>query len=253
MRTRASPGSDAHRFASVGAHQSACGEGGRHPLRSAKPGGSRRTECRIGTWNVRGGVKEKVNEMIDVMNARCLDVLCVTETKRKGSNADELCGGMMALWSGVDSDDRASAGVGIVLSSRLASGVKDYGLVGPRLLWVRIKLGITRVFLVAAYAPVSSASPQELEKFWESVRDILDLVEGNERIIMCGDLNGWVGTKRNSYEAVLGPYGDKRVNDAGKPILDLCMERNLLVSNTIYFSNIRIFTLIHGDGMSREV
>ncbi|KAJ0170757.1 hypothetical protein K1T71_013529 [Dendrolimus kikuchii] len=122
---------------------------------------------------------------------------------------------MLALWSGVDLDERASGGVGVLLSSRFVSGVKAYCLVNPRLLWVRLKLGITRVFLVAAYAPVSSADPQELEKFWESVREILDLAEGNERLIMCGDLNGWVGTKRDGLEAVLGPYGDKRVNDAG--------------------------------------
>lgn len=190
MRVRASPVGDAHRSALVGMKPSACGDGGRHPSRSAKPGGTRRAECRIGTWNVRGGLRDKMNELIDLMNERCLDALCVTETKRKGSDTADLPGGMMALWSGVDQDSRASAGVGVMLSSRLASGVRDYGLAGPRLLWVRIKLGITRVFLVAAYAPVSSANPQELEEFWESMRDILDLTEGNERIIICGDLKG---------------------------------------------------------------
>ncbi|KAJ0181178.1 hypothetical protein K1T71_003263 [Dendrolimus kikuchii] len=66
-------------------------------------------------------------------------------------------------------------------------------------------------FYVTIVAIISSADPQELEKFWESVREILDLAEGNERLIMCGDLNGWVGTKRDGLEAVLGPYGDKRL------------------------------------------
>ncbi|KAJ0183431.1 hypothetical protein K1T71_001407 [Dendrolimus kikuchii] len=234
VHDRASPAGDAHRCAPVGVDSRACGEGGRHPSRSAKPGGSRGAECRIGTWNVRGGMKDKMDEMIDIMNERSLDALCLTETKRKGCDVDDLPGGMLALWSGVDLDERASGGVGVLLSSRFVSGVKAYCLVNPRLLWVRLKLGITRVFLVAAYAPVSSADPQELEKFWESVREILDLAEGNERLIMCGDLNGWVGTKRDGLEAVLGPYGDKRVNDAGRPIIDVCMERNLLVSNTLF-------------------
>ena len=235
VEARAFPVGDVHRHALVGGTNAcACGEGGRHPSRSANLGGSRRTECRIGTWNVRGGMKDKMNEMIDVMKERRLDALCLTETKRKGCDADDLPGGVVALWSGVDQDEHASGGVGVVLSSRFASGVKDYSMVGPRLLWVRIKLGITRVFLVAAYAPISSAGPQELEKFWESVKETLDLAEGNERIIMCGDLNGWVGTKRAGLEAVLGPHGDKRANDAGKPILDVCLEWNLLVSNTLF-------------------
>ncbi|KAL4717013.1 hypothetical protein ACJJTC_016900 [Scirpophaga incertulas] len=84
------------------------------------------------------------------MNVRRLDALCVTELS-KGSHTEELRVGIMALWSGVQQDEYASAGVGVVLSSRLGSGMKDYGLVGPKLLWVRIKLGITRVFLLAGH------------------------------------------------------------------------------------------------------
>jgi len=56
--------------------------------------------------------------------------------------------------------------------------MRDYGLVEPRHLWVCIKRGITRVFPVAAYVPVSSANPQELEMFWTAIREILDLAEG---------------------------------------------------------------------------
>ncbi|KAL4704941.1 hypothetical protein ACJJTC_013398 [Scirpophaga incertulas] len=64
-----------------------------------------------------------MNELIDVMNVRRLDALCVTETKRKGSHTEELRVGIMALWFGVQQDDYASAGVGGVLSSRLGSGL----------------------------------------------------------------------------------------------------------------------------------
>ena len=36
-------------------------------------------------------------------------------------------------------------------------------------------------------------------------------VRGNEKLIICGDLNGWVGTARSGYEGRLGQYGDTRV------------------------------------------
>ena len=71
----------------------------------------------------------------------------------------------------------------MLLSFRLVSAAVEYKAINPRLLWVRFKLGLTRVFLLVAYAPVSSALLSELEEFWESVRDVLGSVRGNEKLI----------------------------------------------------------------------
>lgn len=35
----------------------------------------------------------------------------------------------------------------------------------------------------------------------------------NERVIMLGDFNAWVGVARNGCKSVLGKFGDKRVNE----------------------------------------
>lgn len=56
-------------------------------------------------------------------------------------------------------------------------------------------------------------------------------------------LNGWVRTKRSGSDAVLGPYGDIRVNDVEKHFVDLCEERNLLLANIC----------IHREGMIKTV
>ena len=132
-----------------------------------------RTELQIATWNVRGGMKEKMNELLDVMDDRDLDVVCVTETKRKGNNTTDLPGSWVVFWAGVPESERGCQGVGVLLSSRLVSATVEYKAIHPGLLWIRFKLGITRIFLLAAYAPVSSAPLGELEEFWESVRDVL--------------------------------------------------------------------------------
>ena len=110
----------------------------------------------------------------------------------------------------------------------------EYGMEGPRLLWARFRLGLNRIFLLGAYAPVSSAPQSDLEQFWTKVQQILDSTRDNERVIMCGDFNGWVGTRRPGLESVLGTFGDKKTNDAGKFILDVCLEKNLFVSNTMF-------------------
>lgn len=41
------------------------------------------------------------------------------------------------------------------------------------------------------------------------------MVDANEKFILCSDLNGYVGNKRPSFDAVLGPYDDSRVNETG--------------------------------------
>ena len=121
--------------------------------------------------------------------------------------------------------------VGVLLSPRLVSAAVGYKAINPRLLWIRFKLGITRVLLLAAYAPVSSVLLGELEEFWKSVRDVLRSVRENEKIIICGDLNRWIGTARSDYEEVLS---DKRIIEAGKLILKISKERYLFVADTMF-------------------
>lgn len=52
----------------------------------------------------------------------------------------------MALWSGVPHSDHVSAGAGKMLSFCLASDVKEYEMIDPRLFWLRVKL-VTGLFL----------------------------------------------------------------------------------------------------------
>ncbi|GBP52348.1 hypothetical protein EVAR_37734_1, partial [Eumeta japonica] len=44
----------------------------------------------------------------------------------------------------------------------------------------------------------------EREKFWADVRDILVKCDRNERMVIVGGFNSWVGVQRDEYEKVLG-------------------------------------------------
>ena len=60
------------------------------------------------------------------------------------------------------------------------------------------------------------------------------MLERMKKIIICSDFNGRVGNARSVYEGVLGQFGEKRINEAGKLILEICKERNLFVANTMF-------------------
>lgn len=72
------------------------------------------------------------------------------------------------------------------------------------------------------------------EVFWDNLRDVLNECKENERIIMLGDFNGWVGVARDGYDRVLGRFGDERVNENGVCLLDICVEKELFVTNTTF-------------------
>ncbi|XP_048001394.1 uncharacterized protein LOC125238167 [Leguminivora glycinivorella] len=184
-------------------------------------------------------MNEKCNEVLQMMEERRIDVLCVNETKRKGCDTTTH-GAYTAYWSGVPSSDRASKGVGVILSARMAECVNEFECVSPRLIWIRMKVGMIRIFVLGVYAPVdqgagnSQHTQDERRMFWDEVRDVLRVCKDNERIIMLGDFNSWVGVKRVGCERVLGMHGDDRVNENGRNLLEICLEWNLCVANTMF-------------------
>ncbi|KAI5644400.1 reverse transcriptase (RNA-dependent DNA polymerase) domain-containing protein [Phthorimaea operculella] len=193
------------------------------------------------------------------MDKRRIDVLCVNETKRKGCDMTKH-GPYVAYWSGFPITDRGCKGVGVFLSARMAECVTEFECVSPRLLWIRLKVGITRIFVVGVYAPTDAGTSgstkakkqKENEEFWDIVRDVLKNCKTNERIIMLRDFNGWVGMKRDGYDRVLGMFGDERVNENGKSLLEVCLQWDLFVSNTM-FQHKKIHTFTRAEGTSRTM
>ncbi|CAK1586485.1 unnamed protein product [Parnassius mnemosyne] len=107
-----------------------------------------------------------------MMNDRGIDVLCVNETKRKGR--DVTAHGMYtAYWSGVDETERACQGVGVILSERMGQCVKEYECVSPRLLWIRMKVGLKKLFVIQVYAPTSTHNNEEVEKMHEDISGVI--------------------------------------------------------------------------------
>ena len=84
------------------------------------------------------------------------------------------------------------------------------------------------------------------------MRNIVDTCDDkSERLIILGDLNGWVGTLRPGFEGVIGEYGDGRVNDSGERIVSFCLEYNLFVSNTWFrHKDCHLYTWNRGDQKS---
>lgn len=115
-------------------------------------GEKRAEKSRFATLNVRGGMDDKIDTVCKMMADRYIDVFCVNETKRKGCGITKY-GKYTAYWTGVPTTSKDRQGVGVILSSRMKESMREYQFVHPKLLWIRLKIGLTRLIVLGIYAP----------------------------------------------------------------------------------------------------
>lgn len=159
-----------------------------------------------------------------------LDIYGLNETKLKGCKKWEWNGGW-GIRGGVN-ECREKNGVAIILNERAKRGVKDYGWVSSRLVWVRIKVGIERWAVICGYAPTNDCKCEEREKFWEEVEECMGKFLSHERVILIGDMNGKVGDVCDGV--ITGKWGVPVVNENGECLKSVCAGKNLMVTNTFF-------------------
>ena len=157
-----------------------------------------------------------------------LDVLALSETKMKGKGEREF-GEVTGRVSRVESG-RAKEGVALLLSEGMLRKVVEWKEVSSRLMWVRVRLGKECWAFVSAYGPGSEKSEDVAIAFWNDLASCVEGLSRRNNVVVLGDLNARVGDRE--VEGVTGKFGMPDVNDSGERLLEMCMERELVVGNT---------------------
>ncbi|KAK3523598.1 hypothetical protein QTP70_002716 [Hemibagrus guttatus] len=108
--------------------------------------------------------KGKGRELADVMERRKVDILCVQETRWKGSKARSIGAGFKLFYYGVDSKRN---GVGVVLKEEFVSG----------------------------YAPQVGCELEEKERFWSELDEVMESIPTGDEEVM-----GKFGVKERNLE-----------------------------------------------------
>ena len=90
---------------------------------------------------------------------------------------------------------RAREGVALLLSEWMGNKVVEWKEVSSRLMWVRVRMGRECWAFVSAYGP---------------------------------------GCERSEVEGVVGKYGVPGENESGERLLDMCVERELVIGNSLF-------------------
>ncbi|KAK3533076.1 hypothetical protein QTP70_006575 [Hemibagrus guttatus] len=136
------------------------------------------------------------------MERRKVDILCVQETRWKGSKARSIGAGFKLFYYGVDSKRN---GVGVVLKEEFVRDVLEVG-----------------------------CELEEKERFWSELDEVMESIPMGERVVIGADFNGHVGEGNTGDEEVMGKFGVKERNLEGQMVVDFAKRMDMAVVNTYF-------------------
>ncbi|KAK3526392.1 hypothetical protein QTP70_025421, partial [Hemibagrus guttatus] len=173
----------------------------------------------------------KGRELADVMERRKVDILCVQETRWKGSKARSIGAGFKLFYYGVDSKRN---GVGVVLKEEFVRNVLEVKTVSDRVMSLKLEIKGVMLNDVSGYAPQVGCELEEKERFWIELDEVKESIPTGKRVVIGADFNGHVGEGNTGDEEVMGKFGVKERNLKGQMVVDFAKRMDMGVVNTYF-------------------
>ncbi|KAK3532154.1 hypothetical protein QTP86_009025 [Hemibagrus guttatus] len=165
------------------------------------------------------------------MERRKVDILCVQETRWKGSKACSIGAGFKLFYYGVDSKRN---GVGVVLKEEFVRNVLEVKRVSDRVMSLKLEFEGVMLNVVSGYAPQVGCELEEKERFWSKLDEVMESIPTGERVVIGADFNGHVGEGNTGDEEVMGKFGVKERNLEGQMVVDFAKRMDMGVVNTYF-------------------
>ncbi|KAK6756725.1 hypothetical protein RB195_014887 [Necator americanus] len=94
---------------------------------------------------------------------------------------------------------------------------------------VKVDTGEVELRVVSAYAPQAGCSEEDKASFWEDLEQYVQSLEGEVVLLIGGDFNGHVDSRKNGFESCHGGYGYGARNDYGLRILEYAVASDLII------------------------
>ncbi|XP_076058238.1 uncharacterized protein LOC143035269 [Oratosquilla oratoria] len=167
------------------------------------------------------------------MKERNWDILGIAETRLKGKNGRKVIhDNYLLLYQG---DDDGRHGVAIVLSPDVSNNIERIEYVNNRIISVSLKTKYCSLDITQVYAPQQGLNLEEKERFYEELQDTIDRMPNRDNSLIIGDLNGYVGLRReNRRSGKGGGFSIGDISKDGNRIIDFCVRNNMSIMNTFF-------------------
>ena len=91
---------------------------------------------------------------------------------------------------------------------------------------------VIQVTVIQVYVPTSNAEEAEVERSYEDIQDLLELIPKTDVLFFMGDWNAKVGSQE--IPGVTGKCGLGVQRKAGKRLIEFCQENSLVIANTLF-------------------
>ena len=126
-------------------------------------------------------------QLEDMMEQINVDVMCLQETKWKGSKVKNIGDGCEFFYNRADGRRN---GIGIVVREELVESVLEVKRMSGRLMAMKLEVKRSILNIVSAYAPQVNNSTEEKNDFWQDLDRLIESISKQERIVL-DNLNGY--------------------------------------------------------------
>ncbi|KAI5624641.1 hypothetical protein C0J50_15787 [Silurus asotus] len=184
----------------------------------------------------------KGREVADIMERRKVDMLCVQETKWKGSKTRNIGGGFKLFYH--------RNGVGVILKEEFSKSVVEVKRVCYRVINVKLEVEGVMINVIRSYAVICEMEAKK--KFWSKLDEVVDGVPRNERLVIGADFNGHVGEGNRGDEEVMERYGLKERN-VEVQMVDFAKRMEIAVVNKFFKKKEEHRVTYKSDGRCTQV
>ena len=134
-----------------------------------------------------------------------LEILGFADITWNTSGQTHLATGHTIIYSGNgNKDDPHDKGVGFVLIKVAKKALLVWNHISERIILTRFDTRFKRITVIQTYAPTNEIDEEEKENFYSSLQTTVDKVPKRDFLIIMGNLNAKVRSKRDGREKEIG-------------------------------------------------
>ena len=120
----------------------------------------------------------------------------------------------------------------LIVNKRIQNTALGYNLKHDRTISVHFQGKPFNITVIQVYPPATNTEEAEVEKFYETLQDLLELTSKKDVLLIIGDWNAKVWNQE--IPGVKGKFGLGVKNEAGQMLPEFSQENALFIANTLF-------------------